>query len=46
MTQSLDMFYLSYLAWAECTSLYVKPSLWPGTETNTDDPEATQVDGE
>lgn len=36
---------LTYLAWAERASLYVKPSLWPGKETDTDDPEATEGDG-
>ncbi len=32
----------THLAWAETASLNVKPCLWPGRETDTDDPEAAQ----
>lgn len=40
----IDTLYDTYLAWAHRASLYVTPSLWPGTETDTDDPEETERD--
>lgn len=36
---------LTYLAWAERASLYVKPSLWPGRETGTGDPDMEDEEG-